>query len=280
VIGLAILCALVTGCNDDTATPSPARPTRTPAASTTPEATPTPTPKPTVRPTPTPTPRPATAPIARVTFKNMELDALGTPDGHSRTFIFTSDGRGPVSIAVVKTNTSVRATRLCVSADGSTPRCHYGKLPNFPTVTPPTAHSTWKVQVISTVATSTPVVDIAISWPAYDPKITLGHGRLQGTASGTPEGLNGFDVTFETRAAGALSVTANWTVITTDVSVALDLVSSTPSINVNSKQFKNVTKIDPAYTCGVDGAKTYRFVLRDPDAYSFRPDLTAQIAFP
>ena len=57
-------------------------------------------------------------------------------------------------------------------------------------------------------------------------------------------------------------------------------VSSSPSVNLNEKQYKGVGKISPAYTHAVDQSKTYRFSLRNLDADNYRPDLTADISFP
>jgi len=286
-LALGILCALLIGCASSTATPTAkVSPSASHSASLTPtpttKPTPTPTAKPTAKPTtakPTAKPTAGTIPIARVTFNNMELDALGDPNHHSRTFTFQTDGKGPVSVEVVKSKGG--ATRLCLSADGGTASCHYGKTPGFPLATATTAHSTWTVQVISAGNATTPIVDVAMSWPTYNPKITLTHGRLQGsTTTGVPDELNGFSVTFKPLGAGNLAVSAHWTTIITDIDVMLANVSSSPSVNLNEKQYKGVGKISPAYTHAVDQSKTYRFSLRNLDADNYRPDLTADISFP
>lgn len=285
-VALWLAAALLVGCQSASASPSAtASPsnsaTATPTA--TPTATATATPTPTATPTATATPMATqTAPTATVTFNEMMLDALADPQAQARTFTFKSDGPGPVSVAVVKNKNASDSTRLCVAVDGGPFTCQSGGLPSFATQAT-TAHSAWTVRVISAGDATTPVVDVVMSWPTNGPNIGLSHGRLQGSMSpGIPEELNGFNVTFQPRGAGNMSVSAKWTTILTYIDVMVADVTSMPWVNLDEHQFQGggsgVSQI--SYTRTVDQTKTYRFSLRDTQADSYRPDLSAAISFP
>jgi len=281
-LALLLACGLLIGCQGGSATPSPqvkitAPPTAAATAAQTAAPTATPTAGPTVAPTVTPT-----APIALITFNAMMLDALADPQAQARTFTFKSDGPGPVSVAVVKNKNASDSTKLCLAVDGGAFTCQSGGLPSF-AIQATTSHSAWTVQVISAGNVTTPVVDIAMSWPTNSPKIGLAHGRLQGSMSpGVPEELNGFNVTFKPRGAGNLTVSSKWTVILTDIDVTLANVSGMPWVNLDEQQYhgggSGVSQV--AYSHAVDPSKTYRFSLRDLDADNYRPDLSADIGFP
>jgi hypothetical protein len=281
-IALWLAAALLIGCQSASASPSAtAGPSSSATAAATATATATPTAAPTIAPTATPTATP-TAPAAMVTFNEMMLDALADPQAQARTFTFKSDGPGPVSVAVVKNKNASDSTKLCVAVDGGVFTCNSGQLPSF-AIQATTAHSAWTVQVISAGDVTTPVVDVAMSWPTNSPKISLIHGRLQGSKSpGIPEELNGFNVTFKPRGAGNMSVSAKWTVILTYIDVVLFDVTAMPWVNVDEHQFQGggsgVAQI--SYTRTVDPSRTYRFSLRDTQADSYRPDLRADISFP
>ena len=75
-------------------------------------------------------------------------------------------------------------------------------------------------------------------------------------------------------------MSAAWTVIATDVDLALADVTGTPAINVDEVQYHGVQTVDPPYTHPLDGGKTYKVTFRDLDADSMRPDLSATISFP
>jgi hypothetical protein len=280
-LALLLAGALLAGCQGGSATPNAqatvTAPTTTATATQTAAPTATPTASPTAAPTVTPT-----APIALITFNAMMLDALADPQAQARTFTFKSDGPGPVSVAVVKNKKASDSTKLCVAVDGGVPACQSGGLPSF-AIQATTSHSAWTVQVISAGNVTTPVVDIAMSWPTNSPKIGLAHGRLQGSMSpGVPEELNGFNVTFKPRGAGNFTVSSRWTVILTDIDVTLANVTGMPWVNLDEQQYhgggSGVSQV--AYTHAVDPSKTYRFSLRDLDADNYRPDLSADISFP
>ena len=109
------------------------------------------------------------------------------------------------------------------------------------------------------------------------PKVTFTHGRFQGSANG----LNGFAATFQPRAAGQLSVQSAWTLLSTDASMTLYDATAQPAVSLDTKAYKGVAYLNPAYTAQVDPAKTYQIKMQrtSPDS-SERPDLTAEISFP
>lgn len=247
---------LTAGCNGAAATPSPSMST-----------------SPTLAGSPTPVP----VAMASLTFDGMMLDAAGGQTSEPRTFSFLSDGEGVVT-ASVKSNVTTDMTELCVTVGMSAHNC---KTANSPTLALQAVgeHDTWKVEVIS-ADLETPTVSVTLSWPTQSPALTMTHGRLQGSSPDVPDALNGFNVSFAPRGAGFVTLEASWTIITTDIDISLDDTTKDPSKNVDVKQLKGVKKIDPPYTYGVVGSKKYRLSLRNVDADSKRPDLTAAISFP
>jgi hypothetical protein len=229
--------------------------------------------------TPTPTAMPK-APIALATFSNLMLDAANDASGTARTFTFITDGAGPVGIGFTQ-GTGKALVKICAKIDDSKPDCRTGSKVTFTGALTDTAHSVWIVTLVGAGA-NTPTVSVSLSWPTNTPRITLTHGRLQGSTSpGVPEALNGFICTFKSRAAGNVTVAASWTTITTDIAMSTANVIGTTVNTVDEKQFKAAKNLGtPGYTFGVDGGKYYRVSLRDTAADSQRPDLTAVISFP
>jgi hypothetical protein len=237
----------------------------------TPGATATPTPGPTATP-------PAKAPIAQITFNDMMMDASTAPSAMVRTFTFTTDGVGAIGISILKSSGGM--VKICAKVDDSKWDCRTGTKVVYKGATTDTAHSLWTITMVGSAA-NTPVADLALSWPTNNARITLTHGRLQGSSSpGVPETLNGFSATFKSRAAGSVSVSAAWTLITTDVDVALSNVTGKTPVPVNSQQFTGAKNLGtPGYTYNVDANQFYKVTLRDISADSMKPDLTAAIAF-
>jgi hypothetical protein len=237
---------------------------------------------PTAGPVITPGPSGTPGPIApaTVTFSGIGLDAANDTNGTTRTFTFTSDGGGPVPIAVTKISSGGTA-KLCVSADAAAFSCMVGnpsKLPAFPKAAADTAHSTWTIALIG-YGPSTPTVDLTFTWPTGSPKVMFTHGRLQAT----PEGNNGFTFTFKPRAAGTLNVQSAWSPGTFDVNMSLFDVTTSPAVAIEGAghDYKSVTYISPAYTAEVGPTKSYQVKFRRTSSEtSDRPDLTAQITFP
>jgi hypothetical protein len=210
----------------------------------------------------------------------MAIDAASDPLATSRTFSFVSDGAGPVSAQVTKSSLATPSIKMCIKIDAGAQTCSTGAKPGFPNALADRPHSLWVVTLIG-VGDATPTVDVAFSWPAASPSITLAHGRLQGSSSpGIPEALNGFNATFNARIAGTVSVKVAWTVIVTDVDIALADVTGASALSVDETQRQGVKAVDPAYTHAVDAGKKYKVMFRDLSADSQRPDLNATITFP
>jgi hypothetical protein len=225
-----------------------------------------------------PTPTPGKASPATMTFTGLGLDASNDAKGAPRTFTFTSDGSGPVTFAVTKISSGGTA-KICISVDDSDFACKIGtptKLPNFLTSKADQIHDKWVMTLVGYLS-SAPTVDVTFTWPAAAPKVTLTHGRFQGT----PEGLNGFTATFQPRAAGSLNVQTAWTLLSTDASMTLYDATAQPAVSLDTKPYKAVAYLNPAYTAQLDPAKKYQIKMRrtSPDS-SERPDLTAEISFP
>jgi hypothetical protein len=226
------------------------------------------------------TPTPGAPSPATIKFTGVGLDAGNDANGSDRTFTITSDGPGPVTFTVTSVSKGGTA-KLCDSVDGGGPYCVLGT-----TAKPPvsnkgkadTSHSTWTLTLRGYVA-SAPTVDVSITWPSSSPKVTLTHGRYQGT--GASDSLNGFTATFQPRAKGTLNVQSAWTLLSVDSNATLYDASTAPNISLNSHDYKSAMFLDPAYTATLDPSKTYQIKIRRTTADSSqRPDLTAQISFP
>ena len=207
--------------------------------------------------------------------------AANNASGTARTITFVTDGVGPVGIAVTKISAKA-SLKICAKVDDSKPDCRtWPKVNSFKGASTDTAHSIWVITLIG-VGTDTPTVDVAFSWPTNDAKITLSHGRLQGSSSpGVPEALNGFTCTFKTRAAGNVTVAASWTLLTADIDMSTADVDGPKAISLDEKQFKAAQNLGtPGYSFGLDAGKYFRVFMRSISADSLRPDLTAVISFP
>lgn len=253
------------------------------SATTTPPASPRPSVVPSgsasITPSPSSSAAVGNAAPATIEFQGMQLDSEKTSGASARTFTFTSDGAGPVTVSVNKTSAGA-STRLCLKVGTGKFACKVGTLPNFLTAKADGPHDLWTVTLIG-YGNTKPTVNVTFTWPAVAPQMTLSHGRLQGsTTAGVAESLNGFSAVFKPRAAGVLNVQASWTVITADIDVTLLDATTPPAVTVDDRLFKGVTYINPAYTYNVDPTKTYLIKLRNKSADSGKPDLTTQIAFP
>ncbi|MGA3030879.1 MAG: hypothetical protein ABSE58_09115 [Candidatus Limnocylindrales bacterium] len=233
-------------------------------------------------PTPAVTPTPGVPSPATITFNSLGLDAANDAKGTARTFTFISDGAGSVTFAVTKISAGGTA-KLCIKVDTGAFACQVGgagKLPNFPKGKSDPGHNTWTATVVG-YGNSKPTVDVTFTWPTASPKVTMSHGRFQGSStSGVAESLNGFTATFKPRAPGAVNVQATWTLVTANATLTLMDATSAPSVTVDTRQYQGATYINPAFTANVDNTKTYMVELRNTSADSERPDLTAQITFP
>ena len=229
-------------------------------------------------PQPSTTPPPK-APIAQVTFTNLMLDKTDVDTAATkRTFTFVTDGLGPVGITILKYTTAT--VRVCVRVDDSKWDCRKGGKIDYKGATTDTAHSIWTVEV-SGVGDTAPMVDLALSWPANKPSITLTHGRLQGSTSpGVAEALNGFSATFKTRGAGNAGLSASWTAVGAKVAVTLADVTVSPAVALDEKHFDSANSLASPYGVAVTASRFYKISLRNLSPDSLRPDLRAVITFP
>ena len=184
------------------ATSAAISPTLTPTAAATPSATPAPTP--TAAPSATPKPTTAPGPVAKIVLTQLKLDAGDDPAGQNRVVTFTTGGAGEIT-AALSTLSPTGTTRMCLSADGKDLGCRTaaaGKL---------TAKTTKKAATFELTlrgsGTETPVVEVAITFPATTPAVTIANARFDGTMF--PE-TNGIQAIVQPRANGDLHLTADW----------------------------------------------------------------------
>ena len=219
-------------------------------------------------PTATPTGTPvANAPIAHVTFNNLQLDATSDALGKPRTFTFITDGSGPVGIAIVKSSPAKATTRICAQIDGGKADCRTGTAVSYNGAFTDTAHSVWVVTLIGPASVG-PTVDVAFSWPTNHAQITLTHGRFQGSSSpGVSPNLNGFTASVKTVNAGNLTVAASWTAVTANVEITTEDLNAPTATIKDQKQITSATNLGtPGHTFGLDAAKWYRVSLRNLSA--------------
>jgi len=292
-IGLGVICALLIGVagalmvvgnrGETTAGPT-ATPTQVAVAtgteSTTPTAAPTPTATPVYTGPATPTPAPSqSAPFATVVFNGLALDAANNKAGTLRTFVFQTDGIGPLNLSVTKTSAG-GTTKMCAKVDTQAFACKVGSLPNFVKAFADTAHSTWTV-TLQGYGNSKPTVDLSLTWPTNNAVVTISHLRFQGTGTGISQGLNGFTATFQPRAGGTVGLKASWSQVTVNAEVTLIDATSTPTVKADQRDFASATYLTPDYSANVDSGRTYQLELRNtsPDTGD-QPDLTAKLSFP
>ncbi len=165
-----------------------------------------PTPEPTPSAAPSATPRPTTAPgpAASITLAQLKLDAADDPDGKDRLVSFTTGGAGTITVALTSI-TFQGTTRMCLSADGKALGCKTaaeGKL---------TARTTKKAASFELTlrgkGIETPVVDVAITFPATKPSVTVANARFDGTSF--PE-TNGIQAIVQPRSNGDVHMAADW----------------------------------------------------------------------
>jgi hypothetical protein len=220
-----------------------------------------------------------------ISFSNLALDAAKDPLGTTRTFTFQSNGVGDVVANVTKISKG-GYVHMCLSVDGSKPSCANNRpnhLLTLPGAKSDATPNTWTLTLVG-YSTSHPTVDVTFGWTTTAPQITLAHGRFQGNngkSTAATDALGGLTATFKPRGVGTLNFQAAWTIASTDASMSLNDVSSSPPISLDQRKFQGVDHITPAFTANVDGTKSYQVKLVNTGAASTdRPDLTAQISFP
>jgi hypothetical protein len=255
----------------DVAVGSPSFFSESPSASVSPSATASASPSgsPSASPSPSATARPI--PIAGLTLVNLKLDATQDPAGHNRALVFTSDGAGPVMAKLVS-HTPQGTTHLCVKAGTKDLGCR-----NW-------ANGTFKAQALSgkvkwTITLrgqqiATPVVDIAVSFPARKPSVKVSRMRFDGTSF--PD-TNGITAVFVPRAKGNVALAANWG--GHNFVYAVELTNQTSgSGNVNLPNQPPATST--AMTLPVTANETWQLVLRNAETGFGPTTLTATITWP
>ncbi len=132
---------------------------------------------PAASPTAVPSPT-APANLTTITFTKMKLDAQkGTLAGLPRTFAFTTEGPGTVTVVLKPTVTSGR-TIACLKPAGGTAVCHTGPSATL-TGTTVRAKTNWTLTAIGS-GTDAPTLDIGLTFGTGHPSVTLTNGRFDG----------------------------------------------------------------------------------------------------
>ena len=182
-------------------TATPVAPTITPTAAATPA--PTATPTPTAAPSATPKPTTAPGPVARIVLTQLKLDAADDPAGQDRIVTFTTGGSGTITVAL--SPLSQGNAWMCLFADGKNLTCQSNAAGKM------TAKTTKKAATFELTLRGTgiekPVVEVAITFPATTPAVTIANARFDGTMF--PE-TNGIQAIVQPRSDGDLHLTADW----------------------------------------------------------------------
>jgi hypothetical protein len=215
------------------------------------------------------------SPLAQITFNNLMLESGKGKSHVARTFTFTSDGAGPVVAAVVATSPT-DTTTLCMAEGIDDSQCQSGATPEID-MQAVWAHESWSVTLIS-ADSSTPTLDVSLSWPTDNPSISLTHGRLQGSPN--PDPLRSLTATFKTRSAGSFSLMAAWPPATANATLTVTDVSGARTISVDKINYTGAASIVPGYAHRAAAAHTYQLVLYNDGTDVAVTNLTATIAFP
>lgn len=152
---------------------------------------------------PSPTPSPTLAPLAKVMFVQLKLDAGSDTYGADRQISWQAQP-GPVSVQF-SASAAGGSTRACLIGDGKTLGCKTavgGRLSATVTNKPSAFMLT-----LRGAAAATPVVQVTITFPAGTPQVAIANARFDGTAA--PD-LNGLQVVMTPRASGNVTVSAEW----------------------------------------------------------------------
>jgi hypothetical protein len=147
---------------------------------------------------------PLPAPLATLTFLGLKLDASGDPAARPRTITFRSDGPGTIT-ARLASSTSQGTTHMCLQVGAKVIGCNDIASGTFTGKTSQ-AHSNWQVTLEGT-GTSTPVVDLTVTFQSLAPSVAIAHARFDGTDF--PD-TNGIQVRVTARAAGDLHLVGSW----------------------------------------------------------------------
>lgn len=179
-----------------------------------------PTASPTAKPSPT---TGATAGLATISYTGFKLDADSDPDGKARTFTFKTDGPGTVK-AKITGKSPQGTTKFCLKVGSSKAVCRDWKTGQLTGTTSAKGQTTFVVTAIG-VGTATPVVDLAMSFRAREPSVTLTNGRFDGKHG---DGYNGMAGKLKVRSGGTIAINATWGSTAYDYTYSVvDLVKAT-----------------------------------------------------
>ncbi len=195
---IAIVSPSASPAPSEATSPSASRAVESPSPGESPSATVAPTAEPSLTPTASPG-RPAV-----VTFTQLKLDASEDPNGLDRELHFQADGTGQV-IARLSSISPRGQTVMCLkapakdlgcttTADGQLTARHRGAATDY-TLT------------LRGDGIAAPVVEVALTFPATQPEVTISNARFDGTQF--PE-TNGIQVIVTPRVDGQLGLLAEW----------------------------------------------------------------------
>ncbi len=179
--------------------------------------------------------------------------------------------------AAVIASAPLESIRLCLSVNGQLPMCNKGATPGFKMPTPPGDHADWSVTVIGTKSGSTPIVDVAFSWPTSSASLTVTQARFQGMPN--PDSMRGFTAEFTARDAGNVGFAASWGTVSALATVALTDITKSPGTKLDQST-QTGTALLPAYSHAVEAGHTYEINFGNRAKDSGKPNLTATISFP
>jgi hypothetical protein len=221
-------------------------------------------------PSASPTPVP-TAGLAQVRFTDVRLDATGDPDGKARTFTFKTDGPGTVT-AKLTAKSPQGTTRFCLKVGASTPLCRNWASGTLKGITSSKTQTTFTI-TLRGVGIATPTVDLALTFRAKSPSVTVTNARFDGTATES-EGYNGLNGRARIRSGGQISVRAEWGGHPFDYTYSLVDLADPSGGGVFPGNGTGIDRTDPATP-----AHDYAFSLVNGETGFGRTPLTLTIAW-
>jgi hypothetical protein len=216
-----------------------------------------------------PTPATPNAGVAQVTFSGFKLDADADPGGKARTFTFKTDGAGNVH-AKLTTKSPQGTTKFCLKVGATKPLCRNWTNGDLTGTTSAKGQTTFVVTLIG-VGIATPTVDVALSFRAAKPSVTLTNGRFDGTSA---DGYNGLSGKVKVRSVGSIAVNASWGTEPTDYTwsyVDLTDASKTGVFPGNGTSIERTDTVSPS--------RSYSFSLVNSATGSGPVPLTMTLAW-
>jgi hypothetical protein len=149
-------------------------------------------------------PSPKPGKLATAVFTGLKLDAKDDIEGKNRVLTFDSRGTGTITVSVVATS-PMGSVILCLSAGGTKVGCTTTADGLLTTTTSKRAES-FKATLRGS-GIETPVVDVAVTFPAKAPTVTISNARFDGTDY--PD-TNGITAIVTPRAEGNVTLLAQW----------------------------------------------------------------------